>query len=244
MLKSVKMNPGTLWPVGWKGHQWPFCQAVPPQQTSTSDTVRTVSYVSTQKTSKCDSATCSCYDYHHHQRFNWAFLGPAVDQSWPTRWAVSPRQATDRWAITATQWHYYAAYPYQQGTGSPPWEPYSYGQDDRSHSGASDQFTQLCSPFRASSSSPISEHYVGWGQSSTSSLHIDSQAAPLSDGGFSQPSQDLQDQAFSLWDQAHGSTLNNSARPYLPSDFLSQFPVSLDPLALGRHTGMDQQQHQ
>ena len=68
---------------------------------------------------------------------------------------------------------------------------------------------------------------------STSSLHINRQAAPLSDAGFSQLIQDLQDQAFFLWDQAHGSTLNHSVRPFLPSDFLPQFSASLDPLALG-----------
>ena len=68
---------------------------------------------------------------------------------------------------------------------------------------------------------------------STISLHINRQTAPLSDAGYSQPRQDLQDQAFSLWDQAHSSTLNHSARPFLPCDVQPQFPVSLDPLALG-----------
>ena len=79
---------------------------------------------------------------------------------------------------------------------------------------------------------------------STSSLHINRQAAPLSNACFSQPSQDLQDQAFSLWDQANSSTSNHSSRPFLPSNFLAQFPASLDPLALGQHAGMNQQQHQ
>ena len=51
---------------------------------------------------------------------------------------------------------------------------------------------------------------------STSSLHIDRQTAPLSDAGFLQPSQELQDQAFSLQDQAHSSTLNHPTRPFLP----------------------------
>ena len=74
---------------------------------------------------------------------------------------------------------------------------------------------------------------LGKANPSTSSLHINRQAAPLSNAGLSQPSQDLQAQAFSLWDQAHSSTLDHSASPFLPSDFLPQFPASLDPLALG-----------
>ena len=123
------------------------------------------SEASSQNSSKCDSATCSHYNYHHHKRFNWTFLGCAVNQSWPARWAVSLRQAMDRWAITATHWHYYTAQSYQQGTGPPPWEPYSYGCDDRNHSSTSVQFSQWCSPFRASSSSPTSEQCLGWGQS-------------------------------------------------------------------------------
>ena len=59
---------------------------------------------------------------------------------------------------------------------------------------------------------------------STSSLHINGQAAPLSKAGFSQPSQDLQDQAPFLQDQAHSRALNHSTRLFIPSNFLPQFP--------------------
>ena len=79
---------------------------------------------------------------------------------------------------------------------------------------------------------------------STSNLHINRQATPLSNAGFSQPSQDLQDQAFLFWDQAYSGALNHYARLFLPSDLLPLFPVRLDPPALGQHPGMNQQQHQ
>ena len=85
---------------------------------------------------------------------------------------------------------------------------------------------------------------LGEANPSTSSLHINRQATPLSNPGFSQPSQDLQYQVFSFWDQAHSSTLNHPTRPFLPSDFLPWFPASVDLLSQGQHAGMNQHQHQ
>ena len=238
------MNPGTLWLVGWRGHQWPPARQFPCGRPGTSGTIRMVIEASSQNSSKYNSATCSHYDYHHHSRFNWAFLGHAVNQSWPTRWAVCPRQVTDRWAITAIQWHYYTACPYQQGTGCllKNHTPMVMMTGDTtvpvtsSISGAAPSGQVAACPHQSTA--------LGEANPSTSSLHINRQAAPLSNAGFSQPSQDLQDQAFSLWDQAHSSTLNHSDRPFLPLDFLPWFPASLDPLALGQHAGMNQQQHQ
>ena len=78
---------------------------------------------------------------------------------------------------------------------------------------------------------------------STSTFHTNGQAAPHSHPGFPQSSQDLQEQTLSFQDQAHNSTLNHSIRHFLPSDFLTQFPLSLGAPALGHHLALNQQQH-
>ena len=57
------------------------------------------------------------------------------------------------------------------------------------------------------------------------------------------PRWDLQEQALSFQDQAHNSTLNQSVRPFLPSDFLTQFSLSLGTPTLGHHLSLNQQQH-
>ena len=73
--------------------------------------------------------------------------------------------------------------------------------------------------------------------SSASSFHINMQAAPHSHTG------DLQDQAGPAQAQAHNSTLNHSARPFFPLDFLIQFPASLGTPMQGQHPAINQQQH-
>ena len=78
---------------------------------------------------------------------------------------------------------------------------------------------------------------------SASSFHFNSQAAPQSHTGFSQPSQGLQDQTLSFQGQAHNSTLNYSARTFLQSDFLAHLPSSLGTPTLDQHLALNQQQH-
>ena len=97
-------------------------------------------------------------------------------------------------------------------------------------------------PGQASSLPPQSTA-LGEVNPSASTFHFNRQAAPHSHTGFPQPSWDLQEQALSFQDQAHIITLNQSIRPFLPSDFLTQFPLSLGAPTLGHHLAQNQQKH-
>ena len=93
------------------------------------------------------------------------------------------------------------------------------------------------------SSLPQQSTALGGVGPSMSSFQINREAVPHSHTGFLQSSQDLQDEAFSFQDQALNSTLNHPSRPFLPSSFLTQFPLSLHTPTQGQHLVLNQQQH-
>ena len=73
--------------------------------------------------------------------------------------------------------------------------------------------------------------------STASSFHVNGQTAPHSHAEVQQ------DQAGPAQTQAHNSTLSHSIRPFFPSDFLTQFPVSLGAPTQGQHLALNQQQY-
>ena len=92
-------------------------------------------------------------------------------------------------------------------------------------------------PLRAASSLLQQDTVSSKTHSTASGFHVNGQAAPHSHMEV-QP-----DQAGPAQTQAHNSTLSHSIRPFFPSDFLTQFPVSLGTPAQDQHLTLIQQQH-
>ena len=73
--------------------------------------------------------------------------------------------------------------------------------------------------------------------STASGLQVNGQAAPHSHAEV------WQDQVGPAQTQVYNSALSHYVRPFFPSDFLTQFPVSLGAPAQDQHLALNQQQH-
>ena len=98
-------------------------------------------------------------------------------------------------------------------------------------------------PLGKAPSVPQQRTASGKANPSTSTFHINGQMASHSHAGTPQSSSGLQYQAFSFQGQTQTTPGTTLPRPFIPSEPLLQFPLSLGTPTLGQHSALNQQQH-